>query len=82
MTKLAGVCAPRLDGNRRALKRRDAFQIDQTRREISLLTTLLRDEWRERERERERGVMSGVLCCTELDEKATGMCTGPGLKAP
>ena len=54
MTKLAGVCAPRLDGNRRALKRRDAFQIDQTRREISLLTTLLRDEWRERERERER----------------------------
>lgn len=44
MTKLAGVYRRAGDGNRRALKRRDAFQIDQTRHEISLLTTSLRDD--------------------------------------
>lgn len=44
MTKLAGVYRRARDGNRRVLKRRDAFQIDQTRHEISLLTTLLRDD--------------------------------------
>lgn len=42
MTKLAGVYRRAGDGNRRVLKRRDAFQIDQT--QISLLTTLLRDD--------------------------------------
>lgn len=59
MTKLA-VYRRAGDGNRRPLKRRDAFQIDQTRHEISLLTTSLRDDERTRDESFSR---------MELDEK-------------
>lgn len=59
MTKLA-VYRRAGDGNRRPLKRRDAFQIDQTRHEISLLTTSLRDDERTRDESLSR---------VELDEK-------------
>lgn len=59
MTKLA-VYRRAGDGNRRPLKRRDAFQIDQTRHEISLLTTSLRDDERTRDESLSR---------MELDEK-------------
>lgn len=59
MTKLA-IYRRAGDGNRRPLKRRDAFQIDQTRHEISLLTTSLRDDERTRDESLSR---------MELDEK-------------
>lgn len=73
MTKLAGVYRRAGDGNRRVLKRRDAFQIDQTRHEISLLTTLLRDE---------------SISCVEPEEEKKYQDSygwgrgGEGLKAP